>query len=717
VSAALNHILMSSVAADDRTRVLKHADAFGVFDHHGDIVPAGLGEQGLYSHGTRFLSTFLIDLDGARPFFLGATVRDEHAQLVTSFTNPDLERGGVILPLGTIHLSMRTFLWEDVLHRRIDLTNYASSSLDVEITFHFATDFADIFAVRGMKRKARGVDLDPILGGDRVVLAYRGLDNIERRTVVGFSAEPMALDRHSARFALTLSPGRERTLEVSIACQGEGETRSPDRPAFRQAWRAAESDLERYRSRACQVRTGNERANAWCDRAVDDLHMLTTSLATGPYPYAGIPWFNTPFGRDGILTAFECLWVRPQLAKGVLCYLASTQATELVPEEDAEPGKILHETRSGEMARTGEMPFRRYYGAVDATPLFIMLAGEYFRRTNDIELARSLWPHLKAALDWIHRFGDRDADRFVEYQRRASDGLLHQGWKDSDDAIVHADGSPAKGPIALAEVQGYVYAAWRSAALIARALGRSELAQDLEGRAELFRTQFDEAFWCEELGTYALALDGDKKACRVRTSNAGQCLFSGIALPRRATQIAQTLLSPESFSGWGVRTLAANEVRYNPMGYHTGAVWPHDTALIALGLARYGHTVEALGIFSGLLSAGLSFDLHRMPELFCGFPRVSGEGPVRHPAACAPQAWAAGSVLLLLQACLGLEVDGIGRRVVLTRPQVPVELEEIRIHDLDVGGARLDLSVYWEGNDVAVRVLRRENDVQVIVMP
>jgi len=363
------------------------------------------------------------------------------------------------------------------------------------------------------------------------------------------------------------------------------------------------------------------------------------------------------------------------------------------------------------------MPFRRYYGAVDATPLFIMLAGEYFRRTNDIELARSLWPHLKAALDWIHRFGDRDADRFVEYQRRASDGLLHQGWKDSDDAIVHADGSPAKGPIALAEVQGYVYAAWRSAALIARALGRSELAQDLEGRAELLRARFDEAFWCEELGTYALALDGDKKACRVRTSNAGQCLFSGIALPRRATRIARTLLSPESFSGWGVRTLAANEVRYNPMGYHTGAVWPHDTALIALGLARYGHTEAALGIFSGLLSAGLSFDLHRMPELFCGFPRVSGEGPVRHPVACAPQAWAAGSVLLLLQACLGLEVDGIGRRVVLTRPQVPVELEEIRIHDLDVGGARLDLSVYREGNDVAVRVLRRENDVQVIVMP
>jgi glycogen debranching enzyme len=715
MSTAAHRILMASVAADDRTRVLKHADAFGVFDHRGDIVPAGLGEQGLYSEGTRFLSALLVELEGAEPFFLGATMRNEHEQLATSFTNPDLERGGLSLPLGTLHLAVRTFLWKDVLHRRIGVTNYSSASKDVEITLHFAADFADIYEVRGMRRKSRGVDLAPILREDRIVLGYRGLDEIERRTVIRFSPAPAAADRESARFLLSLAPACERIVDVSITCERE-QRRSVER-GFVEAWREAEKDLERYRSRACHVRTGNERANAWFERAIDDLHMLTTEFPSGPYPYAGIPWFNAPFGRDGILTAFECLWARPGLARGVLGYLASTQATALVPQEDAEPGKILHETRSSEMARTGEMPFGRYYGAVDATPLFVMLAGEYFRRSNDLEFARSLWPNVEAALEWIDRFGDRDGDQFVEYQRRAPDGLLHQGWKDSDDAIIHADGSPANGPIALAEVQGYAYAAWRSAAVLAAALGKPQLARDLIDRAESFRSCFDEAFWCEELGTYALALDGEKQPCRVRTSNAGQCLFSGIALPERSAQIARTLLLPESFSGWGIRTLAVNEARFNPMGYHTGTVWPHDSALVALGLARYGHTAEALEIFSGLFAAGMSFDLHRMPELFCGFGRTAGEGPVLHPVACAPQAWAAGSVLLLLQACLGLEVDGVENRVVLTRPQVPVELKEIRLHDLEVAGARLDLSISREGGDVAVKVLRREGKVQVLVIP
>ncbi len=457
--------------------------------------------------------------------------------------------------------------------------------------------------------------------------------------------------------------------------------------------------------------------NAWIDRAIDDLHMLTTELETGPYPYAGVPWFNTPFGRDGILTAFECLWARPELGRGVLRYLAATQALAVVAEEDAEPGKILHETRAGEMARSGEMPFGRYYGSVDATPLFVVLAGEHLRRTGDLELARSLWPNVEAALEWIERFGDRDGDGFVEYERRSAVGLLHQGWKDSDDAVVHADGSRARGPIALAEVQGYAYAAWRSAAALASALSMPKLAGGFEARAEELAARFDAAFWCEELETYALALDGEKRPCRVRTSNAGQCLFTGIVRPDRSSRIAATLMAPESFSGWGVRTLASNEECFNPMGYHTGAVWPHDNALVALGLARYGHAAAALEVFSGLLGAGLCFDLQRMPELFCGFDRNPGEGPVLHPVACAPQAWAAGSVLLLLQAILGLEVDGLRGRVVLTRPQLPVGLDEIRIHSLEVSGSTLDFVVCGERRDVMVKVLRCEGNVQLIVVP
>jgi glycogen debranching enzyme len=714
-SGPIHHLLAATGVADDRTRVLKHDNTFAVFDHYGDVKPGGLGEEGLYHEGTRYLSCLLLELDGQRPFFLTSTIRDENDQLAVALTNPDVLRGSeLVTPLGTLHLRLRTFLWREACYRRLEVKNHALAPVTAALRLHFRADFADIFEVRGMKRPARGRDLPPEVTQDLVVLAYQGRDDEMRRSRLGFAPAPAELTAETARYVLCLEPRQVIALDLTVNCL-RGSTEAT-LASFEEARAEAAAALERQQRWACRVRSPDGQFNAWVRRAESDLHMMISDTPTGPYPYAGVPWFNTPFGRDGIITALECLWLRPDLARGVLAYLASTQATEVVPEEDAEPGKVLHETRNGEMAVLREMPFARYYGSVDATPLFVLLAGAYYERTADVAFARSLWPHVEAALAWLDTYGDRDGDGFVEYERRSATGLLHQGWKDSDDAVFHADGTPGRGPIALCEVQGYVYAARRAGAVLASLLGLPDRAAQLHQQAEQLRVQFEEAFWCEELGTYALALDGDKRPCRVRSSNAGHCLFTGIADPAHAALVARGLMAEDFFSGWGVRTLGAREARFNPMAYHNGSVWPHDNALIAYGLSRYGMQDLACVLLTALFEAGTYFELHRMPELFCGFAREPGEGPTLYPVACAPQAWAAASAFLLLQACLGLGVSGTSAQVWLTRPCLPAFLHELRITHLTVAGATVDLLLVRHDSDVSVNVLHRHGEVEVTVV-
>jgi glycogen debranching enzyme len=707
------YITANSALVDDRTRVLKHGDTFLVADRFGDIQPIS-GKQGLYHGGTRFLSRWSMRFGNERPLMLSSTVKQDNVLFSADLTNPDLiENGQLVVPRGTIHIFRAKLLWKGVCYERLRVTNFGLTPVEVLLTFQLEADYMDIFEVRGARRERRGRLLPPTTTDASIVHSYEGLDKTVRRTRIECVPRPTALSATGFSFHERLDPKGEAVYWMTAAC--ESTDGAPYRLSFDSALEEAENALGRSWIREAHLETRNSPFNNWLDRSVSDLHMMVTQLPQGPYPYAGVPWFSTVFGRDGILTALQALWLNPGIARGVLNYLASTQAREVVPEEDAEPGKILHETRVGEMAALKEIPFGRYYGSVDATPLFVILAGAYYERTADRAFIESIWPNLELALAWIDRFGDADGDGFVEYAQRSAKGLRHQGWKDSQDCVFHADGAPAEGPIALCEVQGYVYAAKRAASDLAWVLRQPQRAAALMHEAKALKERFDETFWSEEIGSYVLALDGEKRPCKVRTSNAGHALFSGIASEERARRVADALFQESSFSGWGIRTVDAAESRYNPMSYHNGSVWPHDNALIAQGLARYGFKEQAVRLFTALFDCSTHVDLHRLPELYCGFRRRPSEGPTLYPVACAPQAWASGSVFMLIQAALGLTIKGPESQLAFSRPVLPRFLEHLTIRNLRVGKASIDLQLEGRGNDVDVNILRREGSVEVAV--
>jgi glycogen debranching enzyme len=715
-----HYILASSPRVDDRTRVLKQGETFIILDRFGDTDLYGGGALGLFHEGTRFLSVSSFRLFGTRPLLLSSTVLEDNDCIAVDLTNLDVHSDGMLLQQrGTVHVFRTFFLWNAVCFERFRLRNFGLAPIEIPMTIRFDADFADIFEVRGSRREKRGFRLPDQLGNSSAVLGYRGLDGGLRRTRVEWSLRPREITSGEAAFVLRLEPHQEATLLQTVRCEIEKASRSRvSVPVmdYETAMSDAREALRSMGGNEATVYTSNEQFNEWLFRSSADLHMMLSDTEYGRYPYAGVPWFSTVFGRDGIITAFETLWLNPEIARGVLSVLAATQAKELNPERDAAPGKILHEMRNGEMAALGEIPFGRYYGTVDATPLFVMLASAYHEWTADRAFLEGIWPNIERALDWIDRYGDVDRDGFVEYARKSSRGLDNQGWKDSLDAVFHADGKLAEGPIALCEVQAYVYGARRGAAELALALGERERAGKLLDQAEDLRQKFEQAYWNKELKCYALALDRDKKPCAVRTSNAGHCLFSGIASPERALVVSETLLDERCFSGWGIRTLAEGEARYNPMSYHNGSVWPHDNAIIGQGLSRYRLKNAASKLLTGLFDTSIFVDLHRLPELFCGFDRRKGEGPTAYPLACSPQAWAAGSVFLLLQSCLGMSVHGVESQLRFSWPLLPSWLEWVQIGNLKVGRGKVDVSIERLHEEAAVSVRRREGPVEVNVI-
>jgi glycogen debranching enzyme len=690
------------------TRVLKHGDTFGVFAPDGDIWATGRrGAEGLYHRGTRFLSSLRLELEGQRLLLLSSAVGEDNLLLTADLTNPDIALDGQhVLAGGAIHVLRTRFLWDGACHERMHVTNHGAVAVNVRLGIAVGSDFADVFEVRGSARARRGELAAPRHDGAEVVLGYTALDGGRMRTRLRFEPAPSRSAEGVAEIQLRLEPKETREVQVCARCEADAGEPLTDL-SYEGARAAASSVCTRQRTEECVIETSSEAFDAWITRSLSDLRMLVSDTPHGPYPYAGVPWYSTPFGRDGIITALEALWVNPNLARGVLCFLAANQAEASDHDADSEPGKILHELRFGEMARLREIPFGRYYGSVDATPLFVVLAAAYFEATADRELIERLWPHVEAALRWMDEHGDADGDGFIEYARKSADGLVQQGWKDSHDSVFHADGTLAEGPIAVCEVQGYAYAARRGAAQLSRALGHRARAQQLDDQADALRASFDRAFWCDDLGTYALALDGKKRPCRVQSSNPGHCLLMGIVLPERAPRLIASLLAPEMFSGWGIRTLASSERRYNPMSYHNGSVWPHDNALIAAGMARQGFTREAMRVLEAMFDACRYVELHRLPELFCGFPRRPGEGPTLYPVACSPQAWVAAAPLLMLQASLGMSIDASRPVVRFEHAALPAFLREVRVSGLRVGAASIDLSMHRYGDSVGVDVVQR----------
>ncbi|WPL16674.1 Amylo-alpha-1,6-glucosidase [Thiorhodovibrio winogradskyi] len=700
------YIPATSSRADDRTRVLKSDDGFAVFSRHGEIGRVGLGEQGFYYLGTRHLSEWQLLVAGAEPLLLNSTVRLDNSRLVVDQTAPDLWRDDRLwLARGSLHLRRELAAEACALTEELKVTNYARAPLQLRLEYRFGADFRDLFEVRGERRKQRGERLAPVCETQAMVLGYTGLDGATRRTRVEFDIKPLTLDAQQAVFLLDLPPGETRRLEARISgANAQAGFRTPSHAA---AVRAIDRKLAASQEARAGIFSDNEQFNDWINRSLADLQMLVTATEHGPYPYAGVPWFSTPFGRDGLITALQTLWLQPDLARGVLRFLAATQADHTDLSREAEPGKILHEMRQGEMAALGEVPFDRYYGTVDATPLFVILAGRYYRRTSDLDFIRTLWLAIERALGWMETAADERG--FLTYARHGDSGLVQQGWKDSNDSVFHADGGDAEPPIALCEVQGYASEAFALAAELAAALELpAERQQHWREKARQLRARIEDAFWSDTLGGYALALDGHGCRCEVRTTNPAHLLYCGAVRPERAAAVARGLVSPQSFNGWGARTLFAGEVRYNPMSYHNGSVWPHDTAIAAAGLARYGFMDEALTLFTGLFNAAIFFDLHRLPELFCGFERLPGQAPTLYPVACAPQAWAAGAVFMLLESLLGLSFEPAAPHIRLRHPRLPDYIDWLRIDGLVYGKEQLNLVLRRYGRDVAVNVERGE---------
>ena len=704
--------------------VLKRGNLFAVAGRLGDIWPPGARDQGAYFEDTRFLSKLRLTIAGGPPVVLSTQTRAEYTSQV-DLTVTSTQFGGLFQdPVNFLHLRREQIIDEHFVER-LTLTNYLVRDIDYWVEYEFAADFADQFEVRGARRRARGTYFRPLVDERRVVSCYQGRDGVLYRVEMFFPARaPDEIAGGRARFNFHLGPNESTGLELhalpSLHAVRSGTsvreaadaarqpgfspppamTEEPESPAprrFEERVARSRADYRHWAENSSRIET-NEEAFDWAlAQAVADLKALSVFWEGRRVISAGVPWYASPFGRDASIAAFQALLVNPEVARDALLFLAAHQGKKVDDFREEEPGKILHEIRRGELARTGEVPHTPYYGSVDSTPLFLVLYTEYLQWTNDRATGEQLLPAAEAALRWIDQYGDKDGDGFIEYKRKTERGLRNQGWKDSWDGVPHLDGTPAEPPIALVEVQGYCLDARRRMARLYRQLGRREDAARCAIAAQKLARRLDEAFWMEKAGTYALALDGEKRQVQSVGSNAGHLLFSRAVPEEHARRVARVLMSPESFSGFGIRTLARGQRPYNPLSYHNGTIWPHDNSLIAMGLSNYGMQKIAAQVLSGAYDACRQFRHYRLPELYCGMGRGEGDLVVSYPVSCSPQAWASGAFFLMLRGCLGLYPDAPRRRLKIVNPHLPPGLQRLTLERLRVGDTRITVDFTCSG--------------------
>jgi glycogen debranching enzyme len=700
--------------------VIKDGELFFVSDREG-MVPCSDGHgYGLYYHDCRYLNGYELKVGEAALNTLVATAGDGY-RAVIELTNPQMRlSGGVVAQKESIGVKWERLIDAEgcAMHDVITFHNFSLEEMKLPVSLSFDAAFEDVYEVRSLLDEQTGTRRDPSWDGDTLSFVYDGKDDITRETRITIAPAPTSRRGSDATIEVSLAPRERKQIKVALRLaerkRGGDSTAhvsgDSDTAAIRDR---LEGDMSAWTGACASVESDNPFLQRVCGRSLRDLWSLKTRLDGQHYFAAGVPWFVALFGRDSIITSLQMLAFDPGIAEQTLRLLAEYQGTKVDDWRDEQPGKILHELRVGELAHLNEIPHTPYYGSIDSTPLFLILLARHAQWTGSTQVFDDLRDNVERALRWIDEYGDVTGSGYVSYASTSQKGLINQGWKDSGDAIVNADGSLATPPIALVEVQGYVFAAKREIAALFRRSGDDERGRKLEAEANDLRERFERDFWMEDEGAYAMALQKDGSQVAVVSSNAGQVLWSGIASRERGRSVGARLMRDDMFSGWGVRTLSGRADRYNPVGYHLGTVWPHDNSIVAAGFRRYGLDGDACRIFDGLLDAATYFDEYRLPEVFAGFARETYEVPVHYPVACHPQAWAAGCLPYLVQSALGITADAFEQTLRVTAPVLPASTNRVDLKGIAVGDARADLRFERRGEDVRVDVLDVRGNLRV----